>query len=61
MARIKIEYERNKTKSNEIDSYSVKRISKQVSILNSELFDRIKTIERNEKDSWKRARNRNVG
>lgn len=61
MARVGIAVQRQKNKRNVGKTYSSEQISKQLAGACLKLSQRTKAIERNEKNSWAKARNRSVG
>ena len=61
MARVGIDVQKDKSKKNILSKYSSEQISKQLAGACLKLSARTKTIERNEKNSWAKARNRSVG
>ena len=61
MARVKIDVQRQRDKRSVEDTYSFEQISMQLASACFKLSERTKMIERNEKKSWAKARNRNVG
>lgn len=61
MARVGIVVQREKNKKNVGRTYSSEQIAKQLTDACLKLSDRTKAIERSEKKSWAKARNRSVG
>lgn len=61
MARVSMVMERQRNKRNSRKMYSSEQISKQLASACCKLSNRTKAIERNEKISWTKARNRSVG
>lgn len=61
MARVSTAVQRQKNKKDVVRAYSAEQISTQLAGACLKLSNRTKVIERNEKNSWARARNRSIG
>lgn len=61
MARIGTAIQRPKNSGHVAAAYSTKQISTQLAGACTTLTKRMKEIERNEKNSWAKARNRSIG